>query len=353
MTDSQFFAAEGAVRLRNYGFDDRWQEELARVAGPAESPGRVLRADLGACLVALERGDRHLPLHPALASSGEVPTTGDFVTVVEGAVRRVLPRRTALTRASVREGAPAQVLAANVEFVLVAEPLGERLRPRRIERLLVVAWQSGAIPIVVLTKADSCTHLDEALATATALAPGVSVHAVSSLSGWGLDGLAEELVAGTTAVIVGRSGAGKSTLANALHGGELLETSPIRADGKGRHTTVTRELVPLVNGALLIDTPGLRAVGLGDARDGLEATFDDVESLSVHCRFSDCSHGVEPGCAVLAAIQAGGLERSRLDSYRRLMREQERLEARHDPRLRAAREARWRQITKQSREPRR
>lgn len=352
MNDSFSPPPDVAPRLSRFGFDDRWREEFTRSAAPGERPGRVLRADLGACLVALEEGDSQLALHPQLARSEEPPTTGDFVVAQGGTIVRVLPRSTALARASTRPGAPPQVLAANVEFVLVAEPLGERLRPRRLERLLVIAWQSGAIPIVVLTKADRCDDVGEALAATASLAPGVSVHAVSSLTAAGIDALRAELSPGTTAVIIGRSGAGKSTLANSLHGGDVLATSPVRSDGKGRHTTVARELVPLAHGALLIDTPGVRAIGLGDSREGLEATFDDVGSLAADCRFSDCGHGSEPGCAVVRAIEEGELEPSRLDSYRRLMREQERLEAVHDPRLRAARAARWRQLTKQARPPR-
>ena len=214
----------------------------------------------------------------------------------DGEIASVLDRRTAVVRASADPGKGAQVLAANVEFVLVAEPLGERWRPRRLERLLVVAWQSAAIPIVVLTKADRCDDIEAALSLARAVAPGASVYAVSPLYGDGTEELAKALAPGTTAVIIGRSGAG------------------------------------------LIDS----TEAIGDA-------FSDLEALAPNCRFGDCAHESEPGCAVQEAISAGELDGERLASYRRLQREQERLEAREDPRLRAAKAAEWRRFSKEIR----
>lgn len=342
---------ETAAALSSWGWDDFFQEDFERRANAGDAPARVLRSDAGAALVALGAGEAHLPIHRHLLASGEGrPTTGDWVVVSGGEIAAVLARRTALVRASVDPSGAPQVLAANVEFVLVAEPLGERWRPRRLERLLVLAWQSGALPVVVLTKADRSEQLEDELSAAMMTAPGVAVHAVSATEGVGLEELAAELAPGTTAVIIGRSGAGKSTLANALSGGlSALATSEVRGDGKGRHTTVTRELVRLANGALMIDTPGLRAIGLVDSPDAVGEAFSDIEGLALACRFSDCAHESEPGCAVTAAIVRGEMDRERLAGYRRLEREMARLEARRDPRLMAERGAKWRALSRQMR----
>ncbi|MHB8245628.1 MAG: ribosome small subunit-dependent GTPase A [Acidimicrobiales bacterium] len=337
--------------LSAWGWDDAFQLLFDPIARPGLEPGRVLRADLGACVVALDRAEGHLPVaRSLLARGGGQPTTGDWIVAGNGEIVEILERRTAVVRASADAGRSAQVLAANVDFVLVAEPLGERWRPRRLERLLVVAWQSGAVPIVVLTKTDRCDDVGAAVEMAMRVAPGVAVHAVSPLSGEGTGPLAAELARGTTTVIIGRSGAGKSTLANILSGGVAgLATRAVRDDGKGRHTTVTRELVVLRNGALLIDTPGVRSIGLVDSGEAIGDAFSDVESLVPGCRFSDCAHDTEPGCAVTEAITTGALDAERLESYRRLCREQERLDAREDPRVRAERAAQWRAFSKQTR----
>lgn len=351
MTDPVHPTDHAHPGLSRLGWDSSFEAAFTAGYGAGDLVGRVLRCDLRSCLVALEGGEAHLPVRQGLLGLGEgVPTTGDWVVVRDEQVAAVLERRTAVVRAAADPGRAHQVLAANVDFVLVTEPLGERFRPRRIERLLVLAWQSGALPIVVLTKADRCEDLESALGATMALAPGVSVHAVSAPLQSGVDSLLGELAPGTTSVILGRSGAGKSTLANALSGGDAgLDTGPVRDDGKGRHTTVTRELVELSNGALLIDTPGLRSIGLVDATGAIGDAFSDVESLVSSCRFNDCAHDSEPGCAVKEAIATGDLEESRLDSYSRLVREQERLAAREDPKLRAERKAAQKKFFKQVR----
>jgi ribosome biogenesis GTPase len=327
--------------LEQWGYDEGVASSFEQVAQPGDRPGRVIRADSRSCVVVTDDdADARCAIASRLVIAGEQPTTGDFVVIRSGEVVAVLERRSAVTRASPDPGRGPQVLAANVDSVLVAEPLGERWRPRRLERLLVLAWQSGAVPVVVLTKADRCEDVPGALAVAMAVAPGANVHAVCPITGMGMADLQAELAPGSTAVIIGRSGAGKSTLTNALSAGDpSLATAGVRSDGKGRHTTVTRELVRLSNGALLIDTPGVRAVGLVDADEGIADAFADVEALSVSCRFRDCAHESEPGCAVTEAIASGRLDAGRLDSYRRLQREQERLAARDDPRLRAERSA--------------
>ncbi len=334
--------------LSRWGFDAKLLALARASAGPGDLPGRVTRAGARHCLVRLEGEERQVPVTRRLLAD-ERPTTGDFVLVRAGELAVVLERRSAIARASPDAGRGPQTLAANVDTVLVAEPLGERWRPRRLERLLVAAWQSGALPIVVLTKADETGDVPAAVSAAMAVAPGAAVLAVSALTGQGLGALSGELAPGSTTVVIGRSGAGKSTLANVLSGGAAgLSTGEVRPDGKGRHTTVARELVMLANGALMIDTPGLRALGLVDAGEAIEQAFSEIEELSAACRFRNCSHGHEPGCAVLEAISSGVLAADRLQGYQRLRREQARLEAMDDKRLQAERASRRRRLAREA-----
>ena len=256
-------------------------------------------------------------------------------------VAALLPRRTAIVRSSASRDSRGQVLAANVDTVAVTVPLAAGPDLGRVERLLALAFESGARPVVVLTKADRAPGAAaDAEAEAASVSPGVDVVSCSAATGDGVDAV-RAVLAGTV-VLVGPSGAGKSTLGNALLGTEALATGSVRErDGKGRHTTVRRELLPLPGGGVLIDTPGLRGVGLFDASDGLQEVFADIEDLAAACRFGDCAHRTEPGCAVLAAIEDGTLPSRRLASYRRLQRENDWIASRSDARLRAERNDRW------------
>ncbi|WP_131743245.1 ribosome small subunit-dependent GTPase A, partial [Actinomadura roseirufa] len=238
--------------------------------------------------------------------------------------------------------------AANVDTVAIAVSLAARLDLGRVERLLALAWESGARPVVVLTKADQVAGTADAEAAVAAAAPGVDVVACSATTGDGVDAVAAVLTG--TVVLVGPSGAGKSTLGNALLGTGALATGAVRdQDGKGRHTTVRRELLPLPSGGVLIDTPGLRGVGLFDAAEGIQQTFAEIEELAERCRFGDCEHRTEPGCAVLAAVEDGALPARRLDSYRKLVRENEWIASRADARLRAEQRQQWKTIAKAQR----
>ncbi|WP_336084815.1 ribosome small subunit-dependent GTPase A [Nocardia sp. SSK8] len=308
------------------------------------TPARIVRMDRSEC-------DVVTPTGPARAACPRDITglcTGDWVALdAEQTVRRLLPRRSAIMRSSVSGRSVAQVLATNVDTVLICTAADGDVDLGRIERMLALAWDSAAQPLVVLTKADAAERvpLDEV----RAVAPGATVLAVSATAEVGLDVLGA-LLDGTVALI-GPSGAGKSTLANALLGAEVFATNAVRAvDGKGRHTTVHRELRPLPGGGTLIDTPGLRGVGLYDAAEGIGKTFSDIESLAEECRFTDCAHETEPGCAVTAALADGTLTQRRLTSYRKLARENEWMAARTDKRLAAERERVWRDITKQHRQ---
>lgn len=280
--------------------------------------------DRGAGLARLAAGARR--------EDGETgPTVGDFVLLDwredgESRILETLPRRTWFSRRDPSSsGHGEQAVAANFDYVFILQPLGSGFRPRGLERYLSLAWQSGAVPAVLLTKVDAVEDFTDQLRAAEKLAAGTGVFAVSARTGYGLDQLADYLKPGRTVVFLGPSGAGKSTLVNALAGGEVMRTSGIREkDGRGRHTTTHRQLLLLENGVLAIDTPGMRELGMWEAEEGISRGFPDVEEHLGHCRFSDCSHQGEPGCAVAEAIRRGEISPERWESYRKL-REESRL----------------------------
>ncbi|QHN19772.1 ribosome small subunit-dependent GTPase A [Gordonia amarae] len=316
-------------------------------------PGRVSRVDRGRCDVHTTVGVLHATV-PAnvldLPESGVV--TGDWVAIEFGAtatVRAVLPRRTALYRASADRTSRRQALVANVDTVIVAAALTGALRPSKIERYLALAWDGGTTPVVVLTKSDIADgHPESAVADLAAAMPGADVLAVSAYTGDGLDELRERL--GGSTVILGPSGVGKSTLVNALVGEQRMDTGAVRAgDDKGRHTTVTRELIPIDGGGVLIDTPGLRGIGLHDADDGIGQVYADIEALAAQCRFDDCEHHSEPGCAVQEAIANGTVDAGRLGRYEKMLRESRWAAARGNAREERRQRETWKAITRQQR----
>lgn len=330
-----------------YGWTEAVATEYASLIEENCVPARVIRMDRSECDVATPTGPARARCpRPDAEVSGLC--TGDWVSIdADANVRRLLPRRSAVTRSSASRRSQGQVLAANVDTVLICAAADGDVDLGRIERMLALVWESNAQPVVLLTKADAAVDLP--LDVVRAVAPGAAVLAVSAETGIGLDVLAA-MLDGTVALI-GPSGAGKSTLANALLGQEVFATNAVRSvDKKGRHTTVHRELRPLPNGGTLIDTPGLRGVGLWDAAEGIEKTFSDIESLAAQCRFGDCAHRGEPGCAVAAAIDSGELTQRRLDSYQRLAKENAWMAARTDRRLQAERQRQWRDISKQQRQ---
>lgn len=313
-------------------------------------PGRVGRVDRGR--VTVHTADGPTPALVRLPAGSELedqPTTGDWVGLERrpdgDVVRVVLPRSSAIVRKAAGERSDAQVMAANLDHVLVAVPFETRVNLSTIERYLVVAWESGAQPLVVLTKCDLAYDPDATRAEVETAAPGVQFHVVSAETGEGVDVLAAVLSGGTTA-LVGQSGAGKSTLVNVLAGEEVQLVSGTRQDGKGRHTTTARELIVLTGGGVLIDTPGLRSIGLHDDGEGVALTFPDVEELIAACRFADCAHETEPGCAVQAALASGELDERRWHSWGKLQREAAWIAMRTDPAARAAARKRWAAIGK-------
>ncbi len=322
-------AGDPLVRL---GWNDAIAALYKKFDGPDRLPGRVLRVDRGSSLVAIRRGTTRVPMtrdEPPPGAESGTPTTGDWVVIRpdpdEGEViETILPRRTAILRRdpSAGDGRPTvQVLAANLDWVGIVHGLDRPVQPGRIERFLVIAWESGARPLLVLTKLDLVepTYVDDTVVELEELAPGVEVLPVSNVTGAGVDRLKTLIGLGTTVALIGASGTGKSSLVNRLAGRDVQSTGDTRrGDGKGKHTTTSRDLIALASGGVLIDTPGLREVGVWGSRQGLESAFDDIASLSASCKFRDCRHADEPACAVREAVESGRLEERRLESYRDL-----------------------------------
>lgn len=328
--------------LTTYGWSPALQDHFAPFAAQGLVAGRIIVQQRGGYRLATEAGEIDARASGTLlkaASDTERPAAGDWVAVeprpgeTTALVRAVLPRRSAFIRKASGPRGGAQVVAANVDVALLVASMNADLNLRRLERYLATAYESGADPVVVLTKADLSDDPAAVVAEVEAIAFGVPVLAVSAKSGAGLEALRAQVAPGRTAVLLGSSGAGKSTLVNALLGEARMATADIREDdARGRHTTTRRELVLLPGGGLILDTPGMRELGLWDAEAGVSATFEDVEALAGRCRFSDCSHGGEPGCAVQAAIAAGDLPQARLAAYAKLQAELAYERRREDPR---------------------
>jgi ribosome biogenesis GTPase len=348
------------VSLAYLGFGPALAAEFEPYEETGLAPGRVAVEHRGALVLLTGEGEIRATVPGRLrhraASPLDLPAVGDWVAYRPGAqgdgavVEAVLPRRTAFVRKTAGFESVEQVVAANVDVVFCVTSLVDDLSARRLERYLTLAWESGAEPVVVLTKADLCRNVEAAVAHVSGVTFGVPVHVVSAVTGEGMDELSAHLAGGRTATLVGTSGVGKSTLVNRLCGSERLATAAVRSDGRGRHTTTHRELVVLDSGGCLIDTPGMRELVLWDAEEGLDRAFEDVDDLARGCRFSDCEHHTEPGCAVREAIATGALDAARLESFRHLQRELRYLEIRHDARARSEERKRWQATSKEGRE---
>ena len=321
-----------------------WNQFFAEAFAPYEPegliPGRVAVQERGGVVLFTTAGTLRAEVANRLAREGGQVVAGDWVAAEQllgedrAIVRAVLPRRSRFAR---KEPwlTEEQVVAANVDTVFLVTDCGRDFKPRRLERYLTAAWDSGAAPVIVLTKSDLAADVSETVAEAEAIAFAVPVHAVSSVTGEGLGELDPYLLPGRTIALLGSSGVGKSTLVNRLLGQDLLATAELRRDGRGRHTTTHRELVHLPGGALLLDTPGMRELQLWADESALDETFADVVELARECRFSDCAHGQEPGCAVRAALGNGSLPQIRWESYSKLQRELRALAVKQDVRLRS------------------
>ena len=313
--------------LATLGWDDAWSAAFEQHGREGLAPGRVAVQHRGEFDVLTSDGEHRTRITSRLrreAPREELPVVGDWVALdPAGTIAAVLPRRTTISRRAAHEPASGvsreQVIAANVDVAFVVQALGQELDLRLVERYLALALESGARPVVLLTKADLEPEPD---AIAADIGDEVPVHTVSARTGAGLDAVRETLAGGATGVLLGPSGVGKSTLVNALVGDDArLATADVGADGEGRHTTTRRELVLLPEGGMLVDNPGMREVNLWIADSALTDAFEDIAELALACRFTDCRHETEPGCAVRAALESGELSRKRWESYRNLERE--------------------------------
>lgn len=344
--------------LARWGWDATFEAAFAPHAGHGPVPGRVVLEETTSWLVRTPDGELDAGLSGRLRHDAEAdplarPAVGDWVVVEPhpggGTIAALLPRRSAVVRrAPAHRGRNVQVLGANVDVLFIVMSLNRDFNLRRLERYLVVAWESGAAPVVLLSKSDLADDLEDRLRAAESVAPGVPVAPVSAITGDGLALVRDRLGAGRTAAFVGSSGVGKSTLVNALAGREVMATAAIcEDDARGRHTTAQRHLVPVAAG-LVLDTPGMRELGPADA-DGLDAAFADVVELAAGCRFRDCRHRAEPGCAVRGAIDDGRLSAARLANLERLEREARAVERRTDIHARLEEQRRWKAIAKGAR----
>lgn len=309
----------GDHRLAAYGWNDRWAALFASASEDRLEavPGRVVQHDGVALLTVFDDVPRHVPTPRDL---DPLPVVGDWLVVADEQVVEVLPR-TSLLRRRDPMAEEEQPLVANADLVLVVCGLDRPVKDGRITRSVALAWDADAVPVVVLTKADTAEDVAETVASVQESTPGVDVVAVSARTGAGMDELREHLH-DKTSCLLGESGAGKSTLVNALVGDGAADVGEVRGgDRKGRHTTTARTLHLLPDGGVLVDTPGIRSVGLWTDTDSVQATFDDIDELSEDCRFRDCSHDTEPGCEVVAAAADGRLDPERLASWRSLQHE--------------------------------
>ncbi len=345
------------MNIEQLGWNSGWAQRFETFLAEGLVPARVLRVDRGRCHLAAEDGAkigevsgrfRHETQDPAA-----FPAVGDWVACEThasedtAAIHAVLPRASCFSRRAAGDRTEEQVLAANIDTVFLVSGLDGDWNARRIERYLAAAWESGATPVVVLNKADLCPEVEARVFETEAVAASVPVYAVSAATGAGLAELNRHLEPGRTVALLGSSGVGKSSLANAWLGGSRQSIGPVReSDHRGRHTTTHRELFVLPSGALLVDGPGLRELQLWAGEESLDAAFPDVEALAAACRFRDCAHDTEPGCAIREAIDRGALASERFTSWRKLAREVRSLEIRSDPKLALAEKRRWKTIGK-------
>ena len=324
--------------LNEYGWDSHFDEALNKFNDSELIPARIV-ADYGQSVRVIAQDgeiDVQRRIHEERAFG-----VGDFVALRYSTenyryfIEHLLPRKTMFSRVAAGQVLKEQIVAANIDWVFIMQSLNHDFNMRRLERYLIAAWESGAMPVVVLTKSDLCDDVDAKVNEAFQVAVGANIHAVSAVNREGLDELKSYFGFGKTVALMGSSGVGKSTLVNVMAGKEILKTQEVmRDDDRGRHTTTHRELVLLPDGGLVMDTPGMRTMGMRQADAGMESIFGDIEELAAQCRFRDCAHEREPGCAVKAALEDGTLEGERWASYKKLKKEMAHLERKKDQKLR-------------------
>ena len=348
------------MNLTELGWDPFFEKQFRPFMSQGLTPGRVAREQSHIYALYSEYGELAAEVsgrirHGALWRS-DLPAVGDWAAIrprpEEGiaTICALLSRKSAFSRKVAGARTDQQVVAANVDTVFLVSGLDGDFNPRRIERYLALAWKSGATPVILLNKADLCPDVQQHVAMAKAIAFGVAVHPVSATQGQGLDAILDYLPTGKTAVLLGSSGVGKSTLINRILGVQRQPVGAVReSDSRGRHITAHRELILLPARGMIIDTPGLREIQMWSDQEGLRTSFPDIEELARRCRFNDCTHQREPGCAIRQAVQSGALDPRRHQSYLKLQREVRYLAARQDQKERLLEKAKWKKIAQQAR----
>jgi ribosome biogenesis GTPase len=349
--------------LKELGWDSFFQRHFQMLKIPGTVPARVVSESKGSYQVYSQYGELTAKVSGKMryhaGAENQYPAVGDWVIIKplvdeqKGIIHAVLPRKSKFSRKVAGERTEEQVVSANVDTVFIVSGLdgGRNFNLRRIERCLTLAWSSGATPVIVLNKVDLCPDVNIYIRRVEDIAPGISIHPVSAKEWIGLDALRNYLTKGNTVAFLGSSGVGKSALINALLGEEKQDTGEVREDDRmGRHTTTKRELILLPSGGMVIDTPGMREIQMWAGEDDLQGAFYDIEMLAKRCRFSDCSHNVESGCAVRAAIDHGDLAPARLESYRKLQNELAYLASREEHDTRLHEKAKWKKISQWSKE---
>lgn len=345
-------------QLNKYGWDDFFEANFHGLSEQGYVPGRIaleynqfyrVHTDKGELLAEITGKLKH-----EAKSRSELPAVGDWVALrliqlgTKAAIHAILPRRSKFARKSKGSKTEEQIVGANIDTVFLLTSLNQDFNPRRVERYLTTAWNSGASPVLLLTKTDLCDDVEEKVAAIEAIANGTPVHAVCSIKGEGLEVLEQYLTPGKTIALIGSSGVGKSTLINRLIGHERQLVKEVRdQDDRGKHTTRHRELILMPNGALMLDTPGMRELQLWDAEEGIETTFDDIEEIAARCHFSNCRHETEQRCAVREALEAGTLDIQRLDNYAKMQKELGHLARRQDQFAQRVETNRWKKLAKE------